>query len=347
MDAEARPLLGERGVWIRTNAMTAPETAVLARRVEALGYGAFWHPEILGRNAFVQAGWLLAQTSRLHVATGIANLFLREPYAVKTAALTLGEQSGGRFVLGLGISHAPFVERVLERPYEKPVAALERSLDGMEGIVYDAPRPERDPPVVLAALGPHLLALAARRAAGSHSYMTTPEHTAFARERLGPEPWLCVEQKVLLLREPSEARRVAREACAFYLRLPHYRKSVRRMGFDERDLVGDGSDRLIDALVAWGDAAALERRVRAHLDAGASHVCIQPVHPEGGTRPDPRALEVLAPGAGGSSSTRRTGSPRPLAPSRARSSSSPEAGTRTTSSTAACPRGAGSRPSTR
>jgi len=229
------------------------------------------------------------------VATGIANAFLREPYAAATAARTLAEQSGGRFVLGLGISHAPFVERVLGHAYEKPVAALERYLDGMDGILYDAPEPERPAAVVLAALGPRLLALAARRASGSHSYLVTPEHTAFARERLGPEPWLCVEQKVLLHDVPSEARRIAREACAFYVRLAHYQRSLRRQGFDDGDLADGGSDRLVDALVAWGDVEALERRVRAHLDAGADHVCIQPVHPEGGTRPDPRALEALAP----------------------------------------------------
>jgi probable F420-dependent oxidoreductase len=276
--------------------MTAHETAALARQVEELGYGAFWFPEILGRNAFVHAGWLLAATERLHVATGIANIFLREPYAAATAARALAEQSSGRFVLGLGISHAPFVERVLGHRYEKPVAAMERYLGAMEGIPYGAPAPAHPAPVVLAALGPRLLALAARRAAGSHSYLVPPEHTAFARERLGPQPWLCVEQKVLLLRAPSEARRVAREACAFYLALGHYQSSMRRLGFGHEDFADGGSDRLIDALVAWGDEAALGRRVQAHLDAGASHVCIQPIDPAGGTHPDRRALEALAPG---------------------------------------------------
>jgi probable F420-dependent oxidoreductase len=290
--------IGTRGVWIRTDGMTAPETAALARQVEELGYRAFWYPEILGRNAFVQAGWLLGATERLQVATGIANIFLRQPYAAATAARALAEQSGGRFVLGLGISHAPFVERVLGQRYEKPVAAMERYLDGMERIQYDAPEPGQPVPVVLAALGPRLLALAARRTAGSHSYLVPPEHTAFARERLGPDPWLCVEQKVLLLRAPSEARRIARAACAFYLGLGHYQSSMRRLGFDEKDLADGGSDRMIDALVAWGDEAAIERRVQAHLDAGASHVCLQPLDPSGGVQPDRRALEMLAPDAG-------------------------------------------------
>src|SRR5262245_55985931 len=129
-------------------------------------------------------------------------------------------------------------------------------------------------------------------------YLVPPEHTARARETLGPEPWLCVEQKVLLEREPSKARRVARQACAFYLGLSHYQQSMRRLGFGEADLADGGSDRLIDALVAWGDAEALARRVRAHRDAGATHVCLQPIDPEGSPRPDPRALEALAPSGG-------------------------------------------------
>src|SRR5262245_21488634 len=170
--------IGNTGVWIRTDAMTARETAELARRVEALGYGAFWFPEIMGRNAFVQASWLLAATERLHVATGIANIFLREPYAAGTAQRALAQQSEGRFILGLGISHGPFVERVLALRYGSPVSALERYLDGMEGIPYDAPRPKAPARCVLAALGPRLLRLAARRTAGSHSFLVPPDHTA-------------------------------------------------------------------------------------------------------------------------------------------------------------------------
>src|SRR5262245_26897934 len=278
--------------------MTAREAAGLARQVEALGYGAFWFPEIRGRNAFVQAGWLLAATERLHVATGIANIFLREPYATATAQRALAEQSEGRFVLGLGISHAPFVEQVLGRHYGSPVSAMEEYLDRMEGVVYDAPLPKTLPPTVLAALAPRLLRVAARRTAGSHSYLVPPAHTARAREILGPEPWLCVEQKVLLERAPSKARRVARQACAFYLGLSHYQKSLRRLGFGEDDLADGGSDRLIDALVAWGGAEDLARRLREHRDAGATHVCIQPIDPEGSARPDLRALEALAPSGG-------------------------------------------------
>src|SRR5262245_63788958 len=166
--------IGHTGVWIRTDAMTARETAELSRRVEALGYGAFWFPEIQGRNAFVQAGWLLAATEHLHVATGIANIYLREPYATATAQRTLAEQSEGRFVLGLGISHAPFVQHVLGREYQSPVSALEAYLDRMGGIIYDSPEPKTAAPTVLAALGPRLLRLPARRTAGSPFYLVPP-----------------------------------------------------------------------------------------------------------------------------------------------------------------------------
>src|SRR5262249_44212772 len=153
-------------------------------------------------------------------------------------------------------------------------------------------------PPVLAALGPRLLRLAARRTLGSHSYLVPPEHTARARETLGPEPWLCVEQKVLLEREPSKARRVARQACAFYLGLSHYQQTMRRLGFGEADLPAGGRARLMAAPAAWGEAEALARRVREHRDGGATHVCIQPIDPEGPPRPDPRALEALAPSGG-------------------------------------------------
>ena len=153
--------------------------------------------------------------------------------------------------------------------------ALEGYLDRMEGIVYDSPEPKTAAPTVLAALAPRLLRLAARRTAGSHSYLVPPEHTARARETLGPEPWLCVEQKVLLERTPSKARRVARQACAFYLRLSHYQKSLHRLGFGDDDLADGGSDRLIDALVAWGDVEDVRARVKEHLDAGADHVALQ------------------------------------------------------------------------
>ncbi len=286
--------LGRLGVWFFTDALSAPEAADFARRVEALGYSALWIPEAVGREPFAHASWLLASTQRLVIATGIANLYARDPVTARQGQLTLAEQSGGRFLLGLGVSHAPMVERVRGHAYSAPVATMRSYLEKHKSAPYVGPRPPEEPPTVIAALGPKMLALARERAQGAHPYLVPPEHTARAREILGKGPWLCTEQKVLLVREPSKARDIARRAVAVYLGLPNYRNNLLRLGFRESDFDSGGSDRLIDALVAWGDEQALMKRVQAHLDAGADHVCIQPVHPDGLPRPDERVLELLA-----------------------------------------------------
>lgn len=289
--------LGRLGVWAFLDALRAGETADFARRVEALGYGTLWFPEILGRNSFVQAGWLLAATDRMVVASGIANLYLREPFAAATAQRALAEQSGGRYLLGLGLSHKPMVEGVLARDYARPLDTVRAYLDGIERATYASPEPPAPPPLVLAALAPKLLAIAAERTRGVHTFLVPPAHTAFARRVLGDGPWLCVEQKVLLESDPARARSIARQGCAFYLGLANYQRSLRRLGYDEADLADGGSDRLIDALVAWGSEAEIAQRIQEQFDAGASHVCINPIDPTGGNRPDVRVLEALAPGA--------------------------------------------------
>ena len=288
--------LGRIGVWAFLDALRADETAAFARRVEALGYGTLWFPEIRGRNSFVQAGWLLAATQRMIVASGIANIYLREPFAAATAQRTLAEQSRGRYLLGLGLSHKPMVEGVLARPYASPLATVRAYLDGIERAAYASPEPAEKPPLVLAALASKLLAMAAERTQGAHTFLVPPAHTAFARRALGDGPWLCVEQKVLLESDPARARSIARKGCAFYLGLANYQASLRRLGYEDADLVVGGSDRLIDALVAWGSEAAIAARIQEHFDAGASHVCINPIDPTGGDRPDARVLEALAPG---------------------------------------------------
>ena len=140
-----------------------------------------------------------------------------------------------------------------------------------------------------------MTALAAARTAGAFPYNVTPEHTARARAMIGPDPWLCVEQKVLLVKDPTKAREVARQAMAFYLPLPNYRHNWQRLGFSEDDLADGGSDRFLDAMVAWGDESAIRQRLQAHVEAGASHVCIQPLHPDGQPLPDFEALTALAP----------------------------------------------------
>jgi probable F420-dependent oxidoreductase len=288
--------LGRIGVWAFLDALRADETAAFARRVEALGYGTLWFPEIRGRNSFVQAGWLLTATQRMNVASGIANIYLREPFAVATAQRTLAEQSRGRYLLGLGLSHKPMVEGVLARDYASPVATVRAYLDGIERAAYASPEPPEKPPLVLAALASKLLAMAAQRTQGAHTFLVPPAHTAFARRALGEGPWLCVEQKVLLESDPARARSIARKGCAFYLGLANYQANLRRLEYEDADLVDGGSDRLIDALVAWGNEAEIAARIQEHFDAGASHVCINPIDPTGGDRPDARVLEALAPG---------------------------------------------------
>jgi probable F420-dependent oxidoreductase len=213
------------------------------------------------------------------------------------AQRTLAEQSQNRFLLGLGVSHAPLVEGLRGLPYDKPLSTMRTYLEAMATSPYLAPAPNEEPPTVLAALGPKMLELAAVATDGAHPYWTTPEHTATAREILGPDRLLCVEQKVALSTDADTARAAAREALAMYADLPNYRNNWFRLGFTEEDVADGGSDRLIDALVGWGDEDAIRARITAHHDAGADHVCIQPL-PAGG-QPGEVAwdvLEALAPG---------------------------------------------------
>jgi probable F420-dependent oxidoreductase len=287
--------LGRLGVWAFTEGLSSQEAADFARRVEALRYSALWIPEAIGREPFAHASWLLANTSRLIVATGIASIYARDANTSAQGQRTLAEQSGGRFLLGLGVSHAPLVEGVRGHEYQRPLSAMRTYLEQLNQAPYTAVPPDQAPPTVIAALGPKMLALAAEKTQGAHPYLVPPEHTARAREILGPEPWLCTEQKVLLQTDPSQARAAARRAIAIYLGLPNYRRNLNRLGFTDSDFDQGGSDRLVDALVAWGDEKRIADRIQAHLDAGASHVCIQALDPEGQPRPDERILEALSP----------------------------------------------------
>ncbi len=209
--------------------------------------------------------------------------------------MTLNEQSGGRFLLGLGVSHKPFVEGIRGHVYGPPVATMKSYLEAMAAVDYMSTLPAEAPPVVLAALGPSMLALAASHAQGAHPYLVPPEHTAAAREIVGPDSWICTEQKVLLETDAAKARSVARQALAIYMGLPNYRNNLVRFGFTDDDFENGGSDRLVDALVAWGDEKAIEARLQAHLDAGATQVCIQALDPLGGALPDERILAALSP----------------------------------------------------
>ena len=288
--------LGRLGVWTWLDALTAAEAVAFARRVEAWGYSALWVPEAVGREPFALLGFLAAGSSRLVLATGIANIYARDALATRSAQLTLGELTGGRFLLGLGVSHAPMVQGLRGHAYGPPVAAMRAYLDAMDRAPYVGPQPPEPPPVLLAALRPRMLELSAERARGAHPYLVPPDHTARAREILGKRAWLCPEQMVLLETDASKARGIARQNLRIYLGLPNYQANLRWLGFSDADFLDGGSDRLVDALVAWGDERAIAARIRAHHDAGADHVCIQPFRPDGLPGPDARLLEALAPG---------------------------------------------------
>ncbi|HLI82476.1 MAG TPA: LLM class F420-dependent oxidoreductase [Bryobacteraceae bacterium] len=278
--------LGRLGIWTHQfedyPAAKAQETAA---QLEELGFGAIWFGEAFGREALTHAGLLLAATRKIVIATGVANIYVRDPMAMAGGQSTLAEAYPGRFLLGLGVSHVPLVESRGHR-YEKPVATMRAYLEAMDGAPYRAVRPATRPPRVLAALGPQMLKLAAERADGAHPYNVTPEHTAQARAILGPGKYLCPEQAVIFETDAAKARAIGRAFLALYLTLPNYTNNFLRLGFTQEDFAGGGSDRLIDAIVAWGDAACIGERIRAHHAAGADHVCVQ-VLPE-----DPRGLPM-------------------------------------------------------
>lgn len=289
--------LGGRGVFFYPDGLTSREAVAFARRIEALGYSALWLPEAGGRDPFVLAARLLDHTETLVVATGIANIYARDAVAMKAAQYTLAEQSGGRFLMGIGVSHRLLVEDVRGHTYGPPLTAMKAFLDRYEAAGFGAVAPAERPPVLLAALGPKMLELARERADGAHPYMVTPEHTREAREILGQGRLLCCEHKVLLETDRAKALAIARAtpALAMGLSLPNYRNSLIRQGFEAKDFEDGLSDRLIDALVATGDAGAIDRRLAEHEAAGADHVCLHPLHPEAKSEPWWPTLEALAP----------------------------------------------------
>jgi probable F420-dependent oxidoreductase len=288
--------LGKLGVWTWLDTLGAAEAGEVVRKMESWGYSTLWLPEAVGRDPFALIGFLGAQTTRIVFATGIANLYARDPMAMNALRLTLGELTGSRFVLGIGVSHAHLVTGVRKHTYGQPIATMRAYLEAMKGKPYMAPAPPSEPPIVLAALRPRMLQLAKELAQGAHPYFVPPEHTARAREILGPGPWLAPEQKVLRETNPAKARTVARSAMKIYLGLPNYQNNLRWLGYDDKDLENGGSDRLVDAIVCWGDEKTIASRVQAHLDAGADHVCIQPLRPDGKPGPDLELLQALAPG---------------------------------------------------
>lgn len=277
MRSAVRAALGRVGVWsfALERRSVAQEREAVAE-IEALGFPALWIPEGLGsKEALSHAALILPAGGRIVVATGIASIWARDPVAMANGGRTLAEAFPGRFVLGIGVSHRTTVDRRGSIRYQHPYDRMARYLDSMDEARY----PVRDQavalPVVLAALGPMMLRLSADRAVGAHPYFVPVEHTARARKTLGESPILAPEQAVVLETDPRRARAIARNYMQHYIKLENYANNLFRLGYSEEDLGEGGSDRLVDAIVAWGEVEAIHKRVMEHLDAGADHVSVQ------------------------------------------------------------------------
>ena len=283
------------GVLLLTDAMPVEELESYARRLESLGYDTLWVPEIGGREPFAASAHLLARTTRIGVGTGIANVYARDAVAAAQGRRTLGEFSGGRFTLGLGVSHPFMVER---RGHEwvMPVPKMRRYLDDIAAAQVDSPEPAEPAPVIIAAHGPKLLQLASEKSDGAFMYLMPPERVREGRRILGPDKELHVVMRCCLCDDPDQARATARRDVSLYVGLPAYQRVWKSIGFADADFDDSGSDRLIDTVVAWGDEQCIRERIAAYIDAGASHVVLTPSNPEKASASvDWRCLEVLAP----------------------------------------------------
>jgi probable F420-dependent oxidoreductase len=258
--------VGRIGIWSSELRFGPPaEVAAAAAELEAVGFGALWFPGAMGGDILERADALLDATSAVTIATGIINIWRNDPKEVGAWWRGQSEARQTRLLLGLGVSHAPAIAE-----YRSPLEAMSRYLDALDA--EGVPVERR----CLAALGPKMIDLSHERSAGAHPYLTTPAHTVMARARLGNGPLLAVEQGVILERDPDKARDMARDALAIYLKFPNYVNNWRRLGFSEED-VSKPTDRLVDALFAWGSVESIRERTAAHFAAGADHVCLQVV----------------------------------------------------------------------
>jgi probable F420-dependent oxidoreductase len=286
--------IGKIGVWAMLESMTAHETLEFARTIEKRGYRALWIPEGPGRDPFSHATYLLSHSERLSVATGIANIWVRDAIAMASAARTVSEISDGRFVLGIGVSHKPIVA-ARAHSYDKPYSYMKQYLPRLKEGLKSSARASQIP-ILIAALHPKMLDLAASEADGTHPYFVPPEHTAKVRAQIGSRPWICAEQAVILEADAAKARTAARQYMSFYVtNLPNYRNNLKALGYGDPDFQNGCSDRLVDAIVAWGTEGKIRERIEAHLAAGATHVCIQALRSDNPSLPDIRAIEALAP----------------------------------------------------
>ena len=282
------------GVMFFCDQLSREQMERMACRLSEAGFHRLWLPELFGREVFSSAAWLLARTDRIGIASGIANVYARDAYAAAQARHTLSELAPGRFSLGLGVSN-PAILDVRGQTWQAPYAKMSDYLERMAKAKIYAPAADIEAPIFIAAHGPRLLSLASANADGANTYLMPVAHTRAARECLGVGPSLNVVQHCLLLEEPRRARELARRAVGRYLELDYYQRLWSAHGFDDIDFSGSGSDRLVDMLVAWGNASTIRARLDAHRQAGASEVIVVPLNPSGGGQePDWRLLEALA-----------------------------------------------------
>ena len=292
----------QRSVLLFTDGMQVEELDAYARRLETLGYDTLWIPEVSGREPFATCAHLLARTERIRVGTGIANVYVRDAAAAAQGRHTLAELSGGRFTLGLGVSH-PFLVEPRGHEWSMPLPKMRSYLHGIAGTAVDAPAPPRPAPIIVAAHGPKLLKLSAELADGAFMYLVPPEYVREGRRILGPDKELHAVMRCCFTEDGDKARAMARQGLSFYVGLPAYQRIWKSIGFEDSDFEQGGSDRLIDSVIAWGDEKRLRDRLAAYGEAGATHVAITPIHPDeeknaaraAGVGIDWSCLEALAP----------------------------------------------------
>ncbi len=283
--------LGKLGIWYSSDKLKPAEMAAFVQQVESLGFGSYWYPESRYYESIATGAFLLANSKTIRVGSSIANIYARDAFTAAAARRSLNDMYDGRYISGLGVSHIPMVEGLRKHEYGKPVATMRAYLDGME-----AGRQEGEPdwPVAIAALGPRMMELAAEKCDGSLPYNVTPEHTARSKQVMGNGKSLIVEQKFCLESDPAKARAIARSELKRYMALPNYCNNWLRIGFSQDDITGEGSDRFMDAMVVWGDEAAIHARMKEHFDAGATTVVMQPLHAAEDTNARTRGLEAVS-----------------------------------------------------
>jgi probable F420-dependent oxidoreductase len=285
--------LGKLGSWNHVDHLDAEGAAAFAKRCEDWGYSTFWVPEAVGRDPFSLIGYLAAKTSRIIFATGIANIYARDPMLMKAIWKTVSGLAPDRFILGLGVSHTHLVTQQRGHAYGKPVTTMRNYLEAMQKALYMGPQPPVDAPIVIGALRDGMLSLSATLAQGAHPYNVTPEHTKRARAVMGPAALLIPEQMVLAETNEAKAREIARVQLKMYIRLPNYQKNLEQFGFVAADFENGGSDRLVDGLVCWGTPEKIARHIEAHLAAGANQVCVQAFRRDGRPGADEELLAAL------------------------------------------------------